>query len=241
MKKITAVFMAGVCALSMAFTAYAGGQNVKMTNVCGLFTMIGKGDNHAGQGPVTITKGKVTENGVTKDVYLIAVYGLNNSAGDSNNMTSAMRAGLGLNNPYLSGLKDTVLKNVPKNANLLVTGSSLGGIVVQQLVSDKSIKANYNILHTVVFGAPYIDGTKEGTVRRLADVADIIPNIVLSLNFREVKNVAKEDGGYGSDYTKAHGWSYSREDVWGEYDVTGVKGGSAVLDLEYDSMTYYKF
>lgn len=65
--------------------------------------------------------------------------------------------------------------------------------------TDTAIKENYNILNTVTFGSPLINGFKrEGTVKRLGDVKDVVPYMSLTTFTNIVWQSAdlnKEDGG----------------------------------------------
>ncbi len=68
-----------------------------------------------------------------------------------------------------------------RGSNLVVTGHSLGGMVAQQVAADSTIKKNYNVLNTVTFGSPLINGfQREGTVKRLGDTSDPVPYLSLT-------------------------------------------------------------
>ena len=84
-------------------------------------------------------------------------------------------------NRYIQNVRAAILNNVPAGSNLLVTGHSLGGMVAQQVAADSQIKSNYNVLNTVTFGSPLIDGfQREGTVKRLGDTSDPVPYLSLT-------------------------------------------------------------
>ena len=55
-----------------------------------------------------------------------------------------------------------------------------------------------------------------------------------------IAGLQRENGGYGTDVYNAHVASYLRSDVWGAYDVVGVKNGSNQLVLDLSTMTYYQ-
>lgn len=66
---------------------------------------------------------------------------------------------------------------------------------------------------------------------RCVDKFDVIPKFspaifVTPSNYR---NAVTIDGGYLGDPDGAHNLSYPRADLWGGYDVFGVKGGDASL------------
>jgi pimeloyl-ACP methyl ester carboxylesterase len=134
--------------------------------------------------------------------------------------------------------------NVPKNANLVIAGHSLGGMIAQQVAANSEIKSRYNVLNTVCFGSPLLAaGSREGTVRRLGDVSDPVPYLSGSLfnnTLWAIMGLNREDGGYGIRGITAHNQSYYRSDLWGKYDVTGTKYGGAKLILDLDTRTFYQ-
>ncbi|MDD6194771.1 MAG: hypothetical protein PUB19_07730 [Lachnospiraceae bacterium] len=201
------------------------------------------------KGPFSITKGVLTTKGWfgrvnNREVYVVALSGTDT---DTENQTTDiwtdLLVGFEFDNKYIQNVKKAMLENIPAGSNIVVTGHSLGGMVAQQVASDSDLKNNYNILNTVTFGSPLINGFKrEGTVKRLGDVRDVVPYLSLTTLTNIIWQSAglnKEDGGYGSDIIAAHCESYNREDVWGAYDVTGTKNGGATLTLDYSTTAFY--
>ena len=127
--------------------------------------------------------------------------------------------------------------------NVFLFGASQGGMIAQQIAGDSTIKANYNILNTVTFGSPLISlGSREGTVKRLGDKNDFVPALSVQSVFIPLWSyigLNKENGGYSNPIT-AHKESYGRADVWGRYDVTGTKNGSAKLTLDLSTRQFFK-
>ena len=117
-------------------------------------------------------------------------------------------------------------------------------MICQQVAADATIKARYNILNVVTFGSPLLAaGFREGTVKRLGDINDVVP--LLSSNLfvtpiRAILGLNRENGGYYLRPVSAHTDCYVREDVWGKYDVTGTKYGNAKLVLDLDTRKFYK-
>ncbi len=245
MKKIVSLLMALVCVVLTTVNTntevYAKEENVlNISKSYEVFYRVGECDSMKGQGPISITKGELTKNGKTQDVYLVVLYGMVSLDNVVNDFDSAQKAIMGRDNAYLQLVLKLIRENIPQNSNIMLAGGSLGGMVAQQVASNSDIKKKYNIVNTITFGSPYINGTKEGTLVRLADKADMVPKLSMSFNFSAVnRNYFIEDGGYGSDSETAHGWSYARSDVWGEYDVTGFKGGNATLKLYLDTRVYF--
>ncbi len=201
------------------------------------------------KGPFSITQATLTTNGWfgkknNTPVYVVALSGTDT---DTQNQTTGiwtdLLVGFEFDNKYIQNVKKAIFENVPLGSNILVTGHSLGGMVAQQVASDTAIKENYNVVNTVTFGSPLINGFKrEGTVKRLGDVSDVVPYLSLSTFTNVIWQSAglnKEDGNYGSDILGAHCESYNREDVWGSYDVTGTKNGGATLTLDYSTTAFY--
>ena len=60
-----------------------------------------------------------------------------------------------------------------------------------------------------------------------------------SEDYQKLGNI-KEDGGYKNRPLEAHSKSYFRTDLWGNYDVTGVKGGQAIIKLDTSTRRYFK-
>lgn len=201
-------------------------------------------------GPISITHGTLTTTGLfgaseEKEVYLICLSGTDT---DAENQTTGwwtdLLVGFERDNRYIQNVRKAVIENVPEGANLIIAGHSLGGMVAQQAASDSVIKDKYNVLNTVTFGSPLINGfSREGTVKRLGDKVDPVPYLSVSTIYNIIWQAAglnRENGGYGTKIIKAHCESYQRECVWGAYDVTGTKYGGAALTLYLSTIHFYK-
>ena len=72
---------------------------------------------------------------------------------------------------------------------------------------------------------------REGPLVRCADKFDVIPKFspAVFVSPSNYRNAIVVDGGYFGNPDGAHNLSYPRADLWGGYDVFGVKGGSAAL------------
>lgn len=239
--------------VNATYQEYASGGTYTYTNAAQIsrFVQLGYATNQpTHKGPFSITHGKLTTSSwfgwstSSKDVYLIALSGTDTDVkNQSTGYWTDLLVGFEQDNRYIQNVRTAILANVPRGANLIVTGHSLGGMVAQQVASDDTIKANYNVLNTVTFGSPVINGFKrEGTVKRLGDSSDPVPYLSLT-TFTNViwqaSGLNRENGGYGTDMLSAHCESYNREDVWGSYDVTGTKGGSASLTLDFSTTRFY--
>lgn len=202
-------------------------------------------------GSISVTKAKLDNGGwfsKPQDVYVVALSGTDFFAvarGQSTGVITDLLSGFEFDNPYVRNVKKVILKNIPVNSNLFITGHSLGGMVSQQVSAEKEIKAKYNIVNVLAFGSPLLDATKrEGTVTRLGDVHDIVPYLsVNTLNFRIIQQIFglnREDGGYRAyEILSAHCKSYQRSDVWGKYDVTGKKNGKATLTFDFSTTNFF--
>ena len=203
------------------------------------------------QGPIVITKGVLKTKTLwwytSKDVYVITLSGTDTDAeNQSTGWWTDLLVGFEQDNRYIQNIRKAIVNNIPSGSNLIFAGHSLGGMVAQQAASDDTIKDNYNVLNTVCFGSPVINGfDREGTVKRLGDTKDVVPYLSLTTFTNVIWQAAglnRENGGYGStvsELIKAHCESYQRESVWGAYDVTGTKNGSATLTLYFSTTKIY--
>lgn len=201
------------------------------------------------QGPFSITQGTLTTKNwlgkkSSKAVYVIALSGTDTDVkNQSTGYWTDLLVGFERDNKYIQNVRNAIVSNVPKGSNLVVTGHSLGGMVAQQVAADSTIKKNYNVLNTVTFGSPLINGfQREGTVKRLGDTSDPVPYLSLTTFTNIVWQSAglnKESGNYGTNLLGAHCESYNRADVWGAYDVTGTKNGGATLTLNMATTRFY--
>lgn len=187
--------------------------------------------------PISITRAKLSKNGKTEEIYLILLSGTKCWFRNVNSVLSCILCGLSLPNPYLRKVKNLVREHIPDGSKIVITGHSLGGMVAQQLAADRAMKKRYEILNLTCFGTPMVfTGKRSGTMHRLAERQDIIPRLSIREMFGLKYNIAFESGGYKFASHGAHNACYEREDVWGEYDCFGVKGGDAVICYEQEDM-----
>ncbi len=204
------------------------------------------------QGPFFITKGKIRDYGwfnKETEVYVVCISGTDTSvAGQSTGVWTDLLSGFEFDNSYIKNVKKAMLGTIPRGANVLITGHSLGGMIAQQACSDDELKKAFNFVNTVTFGSPLINGFKrEGTVKRLGDTSDVVPFLSLTTFTNVVWQSAglnREDGGYSwksqQDLLGAHCESYNREDVWGAYDITGTKNGNKSLILDFSTTRFFQ-
>ncbi len=219
-------------------------NTVTYTNATEIYTYVRDGYNQGSQGPISLTKGTLKSGLSSKTVYLVTLSGTELVLNQSTGVLTDLLSGFNLNNVYYANTVNIIKANVPKNANLIIAGHSLGGMIAQQVAADSGIKSRYNVLNTVCFGSPLLAaGSREGTVRRLGDVSDPVPYLSGSLfnnTIWAILGLNREDGGYGIRGITAHNQSYFRTDLWGRYDVTGTKYGSAKLILDLDTRVFYQ-
>lgn len=226
------------------------GEKVTYTNAAEVSCLVQLGySSNQSDGPFSITQGTLHYNNwlrQNKDVYVVALSGTDTKVlNQTTNWFTDLLSGFEFDNKYVKNVKKAMVENIPAGSNIIVTGHSLGGMVAQQIASDKTIKENYNVLNTVTFGSPLINGfTREGTVKRLGDTSDVVPYLSVStfLNiFWQTLGLNKEDGGYSLLDLQflAHRQSYNRPAVWGAYDVTGTKNGEKTLTLDFSTTAFY--
>jgi hypothetical protein len=226
-------------------TAYAAsGDMHTYTNAPEIYQLVRDGYNQGEKGPISITKGTLKSGWSTKTVYLVTLSGTEFVFNQSTEAITDLLSGFNLKSAYYYNVVNVIKNNVPKNANLILAGHSLGGMIAQQVAADSTIKSRYNVLNTVCFGSPLLAaGFREGTVRRLGDVSDVVPYLSGNLFVtpaRAILGLNREDGGYHLQPLSAHNLSYGRTDVWGKYDVTGTKYGGAKLTLDLSTRVFYQ-
>lgn len=247
MKKFTRILstLLAVLMLLSVLTCFASAANNRtFTAAQEIYSYVRDGYNQGVQGPISITKGTLKSGFSSKTVYLVTLSGTELVLNQSTGVLTDLLSGFNLNNVYYANVVSIIKANVPKNANLILAGHSLGGMIAQQVAADSGIKSRYNVLNTVCFGSPLLAaGSREGTVRRLGDVSDPVPYLSGSLfnnTLWAILGLNREDGGYGIHGITAHNESYYRADLWGSYDVTGTKYGGAKLILDLSTRVFYQ-
>lgn len=243
MKRFIATLIAFTLILSVLMTSVSA-SSATYTNAAEIAQLVDDGYNQGTKGPITITKGTLKTTFSSKTVYLITLSGTEWVFNQSTEALTDLFSGFNLQNSYYYNVVNIISANVPKGSNLILAGHSLGGMIAQQVAADTTIKRNYIILNTVTFGSPLLsNGSREGTVRRLGDVSDIVPLLSVQTILSPLRALAglnREDGGYYLQPITAHTECYTRTDVWGKYDVTGTKYGSAKLILDLSTRTFFK-
>lgn len=185
-----------------------------------------------GSGEITVTPVKLTENGKTRNVYIVCVMGMGYDLKKPNNPIACVPAAFNIRTQYYRLVRKTILNNVPEGSELMLYGHSLGGMVCQELACDKALKEPYKITRILTIGSPYIMVVKknrEGTLVRFADTSDNVPKLspAFLIDRRDFKDAYFEDGGYNGDPDLSHNRSYRDAKVWKKYDALGVKNGDS--------------
>ncbi len=244
-------FLAMVLALAIVFTTLFGGitamaatETRSFTNAAELFAYVHDGYNKGEKGPITITQGSLKAGVSSKTVYLVTLSGTEMVFNQSTELLTDLFSGFDLHNAYYCNVVRVITGKIPAGANLILAGHSLGGMVAQQVAADSAIKSRYNVLNTVTYGSPLLSvGNREGVVRRLGDVSDPVPFLsgrLFTNPITAIFGLNREDGGYYVRPITAHKTSYFREDLWGRYDITGTKFGSAKLTLDLSTRQFFQ-
>ena len=243
-------FIALLLTLVMVFTALPGGliafadSTCTYTNAAEIYTLVRDGYNGGAKGPISITKGTLKQGFSSKTVYLVTLSGTELVLNQSTEVLTDLFSGFDLDNAYYWNVVRVIQQNVPRGANIILAGHSLGGMVAQQVAADSTIKSRYNVLNTVTFGSPLLSvGSREGVVRRLGDVSDVVPYLsgrLFTNPITAIFGLNREDGHYYGRPITAHNASYSRTDLWGKYDVTGTRYGSARLILDLGTREFFQ-
>lgn len=252
MKKVTAALLAVLCFLLM-FSAGASadgpGKTVSETLKCSTLRETSDFIFDGYPNEIAVLPVQLTENGETRTVYLASAMGMGFSLKKANNPVAAFFTAFNVKTKYFKIIKKIIIENVPENSELILIGHSMGGMVMQQIRSDKELTAKYEIIKTVTIGSPYIMTSakkQEGTLSRFGDSYDLVPKLSPAIFFsrKNHKNVTIEDGGFTGDRDAAHNRSYRYADVWDAYDALGVRDGDAYFEYDTGSIvtckTFYK-
>ncbi|MBR5365809.1 MAG: hypothetical protein IK132_06165 [Clostridia bacterium] len=243
MKRLISTLLVLALMLSVLVTSVSA-SSTTYKNAAEIAQLVSDGYNQGTKGPISITKGTLKTTFSSKSVYLITLSGTEWVFNQSTEALTDLFSGFNLKSAYYYNVVNIISANIPKGSNLILAGHSLGGMIAQQVAADSTIKRNYNILNTVAFGSPLLsNGAREGTVRRLGDVSDVVPLLSVQTILSPIRALAglnREDGGYSLQPVTAHKESYTRADVWGKYDVTGTKYGNAKLILDLSTRVFYQ-
>lgn len=223
------------------------GKSLTLKNFPQVAQYAGLGYNHGMKGPIIITEGTLKNGNEQCDIYLVTLTGLEvpTLTPQTTDVVTTGQAGLELSNDFERNLRRVMKEAIPKNANVVFAGHSLGGMVAQQIAADTSVQMRYNILNIVAYGSPVMfKGQIEGTLKRMGDVNDPVPYLSAE-TFKDFEvqdgTLQKEDSGLGLDITfAAHRNSYFDEKTWGKYDVLGFKGGDATIKLKLKTQKFYE-
>lgn len=240
----TVLALALMLTIALGVTAFADTNTRTCTNAAEIYTLVRDGYNGGKYGPISIINGTLKQGFSSKQVYVITLSGTELVFNQSTEVLTDLFSGFDLDNAYYSNVVRVILQNIPRGSNLILAGHSLGGMIAQQVAADSTIKARYNVLNTVTFGSPLLSvGSREGTVRRLGDVSDVVPYLsgrLFTNPITAIFGLNREDGHYYGRPITAHNASYSRTDLWGRYDVTGTKYGNAKLILDLGSRQFFQ-
>ena len=232
-----------VAALLMGSAPAHAENSITVTKAPELAALVKMGKNNGNPGPISITQGKmISRTGRSQDIYLVTFSGTELVLNQSTEVITDLLSGFNLNNPYYFNAVRVIRENIKAGSKLVLAGTSLGGMVAQQVAANPLIKREYQVLNTVGFGSPLLSqGFREGTIQRLGDWADPVP--YLSINtftapIHSLFGLNRESSRYKLPI-QAHINSYISDDPWGKYDATGTLNGGTMLVLDLDSRVFY--
>ncbi len=263
MKKVIAMGIAAMALVGSLLTTGVDAKaanSVTFTSLPELAKYVWQGYNNGEYGPVTITKGRLTQDIPEKnwlqkitghdvqtyDVYLVTLSGTESVENQTTDWQTDIQAGFGFENDYTKNVVQTILDNVPEGSNLFLAGHSLGGMVAQQVIANDQIKEKYNVRFTVAFGSPAVGqgSGREGQIRRMGVYNDIVPNLSTNIGGNIAGTNWEGKGKYSvTQAVAAHCEGYLRDDIFGNWNVCGDKlaeAPSAKLELDLDTLTFYQ-
>ena len=232
--RLIAVALIAVMLMS-GLTAFADVDNGRIENAKDMAELVYKGYNKGAQGPISITQGKLYYKNSRnyQDVYVVALSGTEVATeaclNQSTFILTDLFAGFNLDNAYYHNVVQAICQ-LDEGSKLILAGHSLGGMVAQQVASDPTIKAKYDVLYTVTFGSPLLSvGRREGKTVRLGDWTDVVPYLsinTLATPIQTLVGLTRAHGTYLNPIS-SHMKSYARCNVWKKYDALGNYKGTA--------------
>lgn len=226
MKKRLISFILTVSLLfSLAPCAFAANKEKTLTNVAQV-VKFGMREN----GSMTISKATLHRGGEAQEIYLIGLGGAHLNPFKCNDYVSHVLSIFSFGSSYLFAVMKAAREYIPEGSKIVLVGHSVGGTIAQQFAADIVMKSRYEILDVIACGSPILVlFGREGELHRLADVTDPVPYLSAALIFNFFLDISLENGGYFGTLNNSHAECYLREDVWGDYDALGVKGGDAYI------------
>lgn len=226
MKKAFSLFLCLLLLCCSATVASGAAQEVSFATASQLLDYVIVSKSYTT--PVRLVPAVLTVDGEERDVWLVALLGMKDVKGQVNSSRG------GGTDAYQALVRQVLLDTVPQGAALVFAGHSLGGMTAQLLRADPVLRERYEIVNVLCGGSPLMEtaGETEGTLHRLTDIFDLIPYLrstSVCAFIRQIHTAHRENGGYFFNPDGAHNLSYARDEVWGDYDVFGEKGGSARL------------
>jgi hypothetical protein len=238
-----------------ALNVHSFGQQGDSANVTGRINNAGElaqyvfaGYNNGQYGPISIVPATLNDP-KAKGPQLVHVVGISGTAIVDNQATgwdTNLRSGFQQDNDMLYNAREAIKKAVPPRAGekplLVLSGHSQGGMIAQQLASDKFIKDNYTVVSTVAFGSPLISfGQREGEVHRIAAFGDPVPRLsAQSALLYPVGSVGQQNIGATSvNPIKTHNTAYTDESKLGKTDALGRVGGGATIQFNPQNRRFF--
>ena len=231
-----------------------GPQTITTVNQLAVVTSINSA--RPTNGPISVTNATLNN----EEITLITLGGTENKKGQATGNKESGLASRGKSNDYLRAVvKLFEDKVIPQDKPIIVTGISLGGMIAQQVIGEKLIMDNYNVLAVITFGSPLTMPIERQDVKvvRFADSHDKVPGLgegslrsgLLTIGKLSLKNLKKtlkelddtERIVRTSKYTgmiETHALSYIEDACWSDVDFLGEKPNTNVLVLKED-MKYY--
>lgn len=178
-------------------------------------------------------------------MWLVTLSGTELVGDQATGVQEVILAGLAGDTAYQDAVVAAISDAVPTGEKIILAGHSLGGLVAQQLAQDSLFNGRYDIRNVVVFGTPAIrDMPREGVVRRLATDGDPITYLGVQLgigaHFEDAAEACDIAQYAISGLGNSHLCGYINSVAWNNYDVFGIEGGDAIIDVNDGQRIFYE-
>ena len=169
-----------------------------------------------------------------RDGYIVALGGTDITNQEENiGIKEDILSAFNRDNEYKNNVIRAIGEYIPSGSDVYIYGYSLGGMVMQQVLADKTIRKNYCVVAAVAIGSPVVNINRQEIIF-IEDTSDVVPylsagTVLMRKIFYSKDTHIVRDGGFKTTIG-AHALSYVDSPVWADVDLFGgVFGGETIL------------